>query len=251
MVDTPRAHQRERITFFANYPPDGEPFLEQAVFAAGAADRIVGVGTLQHPFEVRDVAAAPCPAPVGYVFTQGQINTILAALRYWQVLQETSIPAHGDRLDAIIELAGEGMEMATSEDIDDLCEAINEGPAGATSGSVVEVHHGDDYSELTIVKSGTVLMAQYLDDEDRAAVDHVARLTNAAGEEGCADDPDPWPHIGTLARMTIPADGVEDEEKADRALIDRDDETICSDADALYETIRWARDLMTKVEAAR
>lgn len=52
-------------------------------------------------------------------------NTILAALRYWQVLLRDGKPAAGDELKAIVEIAGEGWDCATPEDVGDMCEDLN------------------------------------------------------------------------------------------------------------------------------
>ena len=50
--------------------------------------------------------------------------------------------------------------------------------------------------------------------------------------------------IETIARMDTPIDGVTDEETADNILANRDDEQLCSDADALYELILAARGIL-------
>lgn len=46
-----------------------------------------------------------------------------------------------------------------------------------------------------------------------------------------------------LLRMDTPTDGVKDEEKAEDIMAELDDERLCSDASALYELIREARQL--------
>jgi ABC-type oligopeptide transport system substrate-binding subunit len=55
--------------------------------------------------------------------------------------------------------------------------------------------------------------------------------------------------VGTLARMTTPTDGVTDQEEVEGIMADLDDETLCSDATALYEMIRKARKIVNGEKA--
>jgi spore cortex formation protein SpoVR/YcgB (stage V sporulation) len=50
--------------------------------------------------------------------------------------------------------------------------------------------------------------------------------------------------VEMLARMDTPTDGVTDEDQADDIMADLDDETLCSDANALYELIEAARAIL-------
>lgn len=52
-------------------------------------------------------------------------NTILAALRLYQHFLFTGKLPKGQQLQHIKEIAGEGIECASPEDIDDICEQIN------------------------------------------------------------------------------------------------------------------------------
>lgn len=52
-------------------------------------------------------------------------NTILAALRAWQVRLLSGKWPSGDILKVINDTAGEGADFASPEDIDNLCEKLN------------------------------------------------------------------------------------------------------------------------------
>lgn len=57
------------------------------------------------------------------------INTVLAALRFYQVYLQNGRLPEGEQLKAIFDIAGDGADFASPEDIDDLCEALNcDGP---------------------------------------------------------------------------------------------------------------------------
>lgn len=49
--------------------------------------------------------------------------------------------------------------------------------------------------------------------------------------------------IEMLARMTTPTDGVTDMNKQSEILADLDDQTLCDDANTLYDLIRQAREI--------
>ncbi len=75
---------------------------------------------------------------------RNHLNTILAALRLRQHRLTHGCYPTGDELAAIEEIAGEGVDFASPEDIDDLCEMLNvNSPAGneeAARTTLQEIH---------------------------------------------------------------------------------------------------------------